>query len=463
MFEGQLIYRDYDQFTLPGADVLYLSLFEMFGVRSWIPQMMLVLVGVLSLWLSIYISRKVMSGAAVFLPGFLFLALPFSSNLDGTHHLYSVFFATAALAVAIETRTTTRLSCAGALWGLGTCFTQSLVLGPFAFGLFLAWERQRKKETWEMLLKKEGCLWGSYLTTVAVFNAYFIWKVGPNRFFYDTVTFIARYFSAYEVGSWKTYMLGWPSTRRWMNWPDLAAWPVIHLLIPLIYILFFARYWREGRIKTDEPWERLMLINITGLCLFLTIASAPSWNRLYAVSLPSLIMLVWFLKFPFKVERAVLRTLWATVAVLAVVRPGVSQMRWRGVLDLPTGRTAFFEPGAYEETKWLMERISPSDYYFGDQLVCFNLKLRNPARVAYVTPYALTRPEQVRDLIKGLGAHKVRFVSWYPGLDTAIDDAAGNNLAPLRRYLEQYYYVAASFPNGHKMWECKLTRTNTGR
>ena len=460
MYEGQLIYRDYDQFTLPGTDVLYLSLFEMFGVRSWIPQMMLVLIGVLSLWLSIVIARRVMSGSAVFLPGFLFLVLPFSSNLDATHHLYSVFAATAALAIVIETRTTTRLACAGALWGLGTCFTQSLVLGPFALGLFLAWEHQRKKQTWEMLLKKEGCLWASYVTTVAAFNAYFIWKVGMRRLFYYTVTFIAKYFSAYEIGSWKTYMLGWPSIHHWTNWPDLAAWPLIHLLIPLIYVLFFMRYRREGRLDQDQPWERLMLINITGLCLFLTVASAPSWNRLYAVSLPALIMLVWFLRFPFKLEQVLLQMLWAVVVVLAVVRPLVAQTRWRALLDLPAGRTAFLEPGAYEETKWLMERIPPSDYFFGDQLLCFNLKLRNPGRVAYVTPYALTRPEQVRDLIRGLEEHKVRFVSWYPGLDTpvddAADDAAGNHLAPLRRYLKEHYHVAASFPNGQKMWEREL-------
>ena len=203
-----------------------------------------------------------------------------------------------------------------------------------------------------------------------------------SRFFYYTVTFIAKYFSAYEVGSWKTYMIGWPSIHQWTNWPDLAAWPLIHLLNPLVYVLFFVRYWRERRLNPDEPWERLMLINITGLCLFLTIASAPSWNRLYAVSLPALIMLVWFLRFSFTLERALLRILWAVVVVLAVVRPTITQTRWRALLDLPTGRTAFFEPGAYEETKWLMERIAPSDYFFGDQMLCFDLDLRNPARVA---------------------------------------------------------------------------------
>src|SRR5437764_8974520 len=35
IYEGQLIYRDYDQFTFPATDVLYLGLFKLFGVRAW--------------------------------------------------------------------------------------------------------------------------------------------------------------------------------------------------------------------------------------------------------------------------------------------------------------------------------------------------------------------------------------------------------------------------------------------
>jgi hypothetical protein len=452
MYDGQLIYRDFDYFTLPGTDVLYLALFKLFGVRAWIPQAMLLLVGVISTWLSIKIAAKVMSGPAVFLPGFLFLTLPFASYLDATHHLFNVLAAISALAVAIEERTVARLVWAGALWGLGTCFAQSLVLGPVGFGVFLLWERDRKKEAWVALLGKEGCLLASYLATVAAFNAYFVWKVGLKQFLYYTVTFVARYVPSFgAINSWRVYMVGRPSVHDWTNWPDLATWPLIHFLIPLVYILFFARYWREERLHPEEHWERLMLINTTGLCLFLSIASAPAWNRLYTVSLPALIMLVWFLNCSSKLEQVLLRTMWATVLVLAIARPIVTQMRWKAFLDLPTGRTAFFEPGPYQETKWMMERTHPSDYFFGDQLLCFDLRLRNPSRVAFVTPYAFTRPEEVRNVVQGLEEHRVRFVSWYQGLDDPMGE--GNHLAPLRSYLQSRYHVAESFANGHKMWE----------
>jgi hypothetical protein len=195
-----------------------------------------------------------------------------------------------------------------------------------------------------------------------------------------------------------------------------------------------------------------MLVNVTGLCLFLSIASAPAWNRLYTVSLPALIMLVWFLNSSFKLERALVRILWATVLVLAIARPIITQTRWKAFLDLPTGRTVFFEPGTYQETKWVLERTHPSDHFFGDQLICFDLKLRNPSRVAFVSPYDFTRPEEVSNVVEELEEHNVRFVSWYQGLDDPLN-TEGNHLAPLRRYLQSHYHIAESFANGHKMWE----------
>jgi len=452
MYEGQIIYRDYDYFTLPGTDVLYLGLFKIFGIRAWIPQMLLVVVGVVSMWLSIIITSKVMAGPAVLLPGLLFLALPYSGYLDATHHLFNVLAATAALAVVVQDRTVTRVAWAGALWGLGTCFAQSLVLGLAGFGIFLVWEHFQREEAGALLLKKEVCLLASYLATLATFNAYFVWKVGLKQFFYYTVMFVARYYSADETSTWRTYMVGHPSFHGWGLGPELVTWSLIHFLIPLVYILFLVRYGRERKLLPDEPWARLMLINTTGLCLFLSIASAPAWNRLYTVSLFAFILLVWFLHFPFKVERALSGMLWATVAVLAVARPIITQTRWKEFLNLPTGRTAFFDLGSYQETKWILERTKPSDYFFGDQLVGFNLRLRNPSRVAFIRPNDFSRPEEIQDLVRGLEDHQVRFVSWYPGLDDSFA-GTGNHLAPLRAYLEHHYHVAEHFANGHKVWE----------
>jgi hypothetical protein len=452
LLEGQIIYRDYDHFTLPGTDVLYATLFKLFGVRAWIPQVMLVLIGVVNAWLGILISGKVFDGRATLLPGFLFLTLPFSSYLDATHHWYSALAVVASLAVAIEKRTAARMAWAGALLGLATCFSQSAVLGAIGFALFLLWERQRNAERWSVLLEKEAGLLGGFVATVAIFNSYFLWKVGFSRFLNYTVVFVAKYYSADRWNTWHIYLRGAPSIHSWPNWPDLLSWPFVHLLIPFVYILFFLYYWRVARSRPELPWERLMLIDIAGLSLFLAIASAPAYNRLYTVSLPGIILLVWFTSTVVLVKKILAPILWTTVIVLAILKPIVTQTRWKAYLDLPTGRTAFFQPADYEKAKWLSERTQPSDYFFGDQRICFALKLRNPARVPFLSPTDYTRPEEVQDVQQALEQHRVNFVSWYPGLDVPLDNP-GNHLAPLHHYLQDHYHVEKTFLNGHKIWQ----------
>src|ERR1700733_9101267 len=455
MFEGQMIYRDYDHFTPPGTDVLYFALFRLFGIRAWIPQALLVVVGVLIVYLSFKICRHLLSGPAAYLAGLLFLVLPFTGYLDATHHWYSTLAAMAALAVLMQERTPFRLAWAGALWGLGTCFAQSLVLGPVGLALFLVWERRRRKESGALLLRKEASVLVGYLGVIAGFNSYFVWKVGWHRFVYYTLIFVAKYYPADSSNTWRAYMAWRPSLHLWTDWPELPAWGLIHFIVPMVYLLFFVRYWRDSRRQVAVPWERLMLVNITGLSMFLMVASAAAYNRLYTVALPALILLVWFLDSPFKLERALLRCLWVLVALLAVVKPVVTQMRWKAVLDLPTGRTAFFSPVFYEKTKWLLQRTRPSDYFFGDQFVGFALKLRNPGRIAFVTSSDYTRPEEVSDLLQGLERHQVRFVSWYGDLDNVPTAPRGDHLGPLRRYLREHYRVAETFSNGDEIWERK--------
>ena len=55
-------------------------------------------------------------GRQILVSGFLFLTLPFSGYLDAAHHWYSALAGIAALALAIERRSTARMAWAGTLW-----------------------------------------------------------------------------------------------------------------------------------------------------------------------------------------------------------------------------------------------------------------------------------------------------------------------------------------------------------
>jgi hypothetical protein len=454
MLAGEMIYRDYDHFTLPGTDVFYMTLFKVFGVRAWIPQAMLVILGMSMVYLLTVISRKLMGGTSTYLPGLLFIALPFSGYLDATHHWYSTVASTAALAVLLEERNVGRLAWAGVIVGAATFFTQSMALLPVGLALFLLWEHGRNGDSWSLLLKKVFSLLVSFLATTATCLAYFVWKVGFKQLLYYTVVFVVKYYPADRFNTWRVYLRYGPDLRVWTDWLNLPAFALVNLIVPTLYILFpfLGSYVFKSRKASGGLWNRLMLVNLTGLFLFLTVASAPVYTRLYAVSGPALVLLVWLLDSPRKLERTLLQLLWATVFAMAFAGPLVTQIRWKACLDLPTGRTAFFEPIIYEKTRWLAERTRPQDYFFGDQLMCFALRLRNVGRVPFLRPTDYTRPEEVQDAVQALERFKVRFVSWYGGLDHR-GKPQRDHLAPIRLYLHEHYHIAHIFPNGDQIWE----------
>lgn len=114
MLDGEMIYRDFFQYTPPGTELVYLALFKLFGVRAWIPSGVLVALGLGCALLSIVISRRLLPSPTCYLPGLLFLATAYQRNLDASHHWYSVLAVMAALAVVIEQRTPRRLTAAAA-------------------------------------------------------------------------------------------------------------------------------------------------------------------------------------------------------------------------------------------------------------------------------------------------------------------------------------------------------------
>lgn len=456
ILDGEMIYRDYDHFTLPGTDLMYAALFDMFGVRAWIPQAMLVLLGASMVWLILLISGKLMTGSAVYLPALLFITLPFSSYLDATHHWYSLVAATAALAVLLEERTPGRLVVAGVIVGIATFYTQSMALLTVGFGLFLLWERGRENQTWSALLKKEVCLLVGFLVTISACLSYFVRTVGASKVLYYTVVFVAKYYPADWFNNWRVYLTGRPQLHAWTTWFDLPAFTLIHLIVPFVYIVFFVGYAVRSRKQyLEDLWRRLVLLNFAGVFLFLTIASAPAYTRLYVVSVPAIVILVWMLASLPNVPFSVFRLAWVGVFIMLVARPLVTQMRWKAYLELPTGRTAFFDSLLYEKCKWMSQRTQPFDYFFGDHLISYTLRLRNVGRVPFLRPTDYTRPEEVADVIEGLERFQVRFVSWYIGLDRekeAGHHPEGDHLGPIRLYLREHYHVAVTFANGDQIW-----------
>jgi hypothetical protein len=461
MMHGEMIYRDFFQFTPPGTEAVYAMLFRVFGVRAWIPQATLVVLGTGLAGLTASISGRIMQGPSIFLPGLLFVDVPFRNWLDGSHHWFSTLVVLSALRVVIERRDPRRLALAGLLCGLGSCFTQLIGLtAVLGIGMFLIWEWGRTRAG--SLVKNEGWLVGPFLVAIVAANAYVAVKAGLARFLFCTIVFGAKYYPALWFNTWRVYMSGLPALNSWTDLPHWAEFLFIIALLPAVYAVFWVRYWREAATSRAERWQSLVLLNLTGVFLLAGVAPAPSYFRLCSVCLPALIILVWLANQPGVLERALRVLLWTVALALAITAPLGRQRQWRAYLDLPTGRTAFLNRAVYEEYLWVSERIWPPDFFFGDEGICFAFGLRNPTPVDFLTATDYTRPEQVADVIRGLEQKRVSYVilwnftdlaSWDFALGDATHKQPGNHLGPLIAYLESQYSVVKTFTTGDVVWK----------
>ncbi len=457
MFDGQVIYRDFFHFVPPGTELVYIVFFKLFGIHAFVPNLSLIVVGTALTWVVTNIARKVVSGTTAFLPGLVFLTFAFRRAFDGYHHWLSLLAVMAAILLVIEKRTYARLAIFGALCGIASCFTQTHgLVAILGLALFLLWEKRTRGQPWGILMKLEVCMAAPFLAIMAVAVAYFSREVGLARYIDCTVIFLIRFYPKdLRWNTFRVYMTEPPEFLPLSRLPTLGVYLFIHTLLPLVYVIFFIRYLRFERIRPQEPWDRLMLLNFMGLALFVGVAPAPDWVRLCSASLPGLILLAWLLNEPGKFRQLLARSLWFVALVLALAEPIERQTHWHAYLDLPLGRAALLTPAEHDKFEWLLHRTRPSEFLLeaGFPDVYFLLGLRNPAEVAFLTPTDYTRPEQVHQAIEALEKYQVRFVIWRVELDLPFENrTAGDHLSPIRDYIHQRYRVDKTFST-EQIWE----------
>lgn len=443
MLRGEVIYRDFFQFTPPATEVFYFLLFKIAGVRAWIPNVVLIGLGLGIAWLLIVISKQVIHGWAAYLPAALFLVVPFRSQLDPAHHWFSLLFVMAALALLVEHASALRLVGAGALCGVAMCFTQSTGLpGEIGLALFLLWAAWTHQMDWASFRRAQSYIWVPFWAVVVLFNAYFIYRAGLSTFLHDTVVFGFRYWPSGQWNTFHVFMTDMPIFHPWYRLPALAIWASVYLLAPLIYILFFVRYKDEKDERPSEPWDRLVLIAIMGVMLFLGVAAAPTWLRLCVAAPPGIILFVWFISS--RGRFAFLRTgaAWVIVLALALGEVGERLIVPNQLIKLPIGQMAVFNPVQYQEISFLLDHTKPGDYFFGSPELTYLLDLRNPSPIPCVTPSDYTRPEQVEETLAALRRHPVKYVYWESIFDMPPETGGGaNHLRPLREYLASNYLI----------------------
>jgi hypothetical protein len=446
---GQVPFRDFFIFVMPGTDLLYAGIFMLLGVHAWIAQGFVIFVGFAVTSLVVWVSHGIFRGATVLLPGLLFLVLDFHSAMDATHHWYSTLFVMAAVCALTNRRNIGRIFAAGALCGVATTFTQTQgMLSAIAIALYLV--LISREENQENKVATQLAIFGlPFVIIVGGLLGYYLHKVGFHTLFYALGYFDAKFFNTEDANTFRAYFFQVPPLHK----PgDLVAWTAylfIHIVEPWAYLFCLVQLYQKKKNLEKRVWENLLLICLVGLALFAAVATGPTYHRLCMVAPPAIIAFVWLVGGASIVDRKIRVLLWSGAIVLVFYYPFRLQLHWRGYLSLPTGRTAFIDPVRYDQMKWLAQLTHAGEGCFGHPQATFILSLENPTPLDFVTPNEFTRPEQVASVIQALGDRQTPIVFFFPQLDEPR--GRGDNLSPFRQYVHEHYHLAKVDSSG-QVW-----------
>jgi Dolichyl-phosphate-mannose-protein mannosyltransferase len=451
MLHGERIYQDFFQYTPPGTDLFYFAVFKILGARIWVTNMVVLGLGIALSLVCFHIGGQIMSRRMAALASALFVTVIYSRRLNATHHWFSVLLVMCGVAVVLERRNLSRILVAGLCLGLASFFTQTHgVVAAAAFSVFLIWERFVIKTSWRNLITQEGVLALSFGAAVGAVYSYYLVAVGLERLWYFQVTYVTKYL----VSGPSSPLVGLASSSGWREAVLVCEVLLVCLLLAVIYPALLVASWRRRSSDsfTNER-IRIALLGLVGLFLLLEVLSSPNWLRLYAVSMPGIILLVWW------IGRARLRVyglglLCVGTGLLALGQIASRQFQRLTVGELRGGRVAA-SPPVYEKFRWVNEHTTAGEPFFQATWpgMYVPLDLWNPT---FLDVADNPTPEYVQKAIRQLEAKRVRYVMWAPFLnDLNSNPIRTDHLRPMRAFLNQNYERIHVFGDQDEVWQRK--------
>jgi hypothetical protein len=443
MLQGELIYRDFFEFTPPGTDLVYLGAFALLGPRIWVPNAVQLLLGTGLVCLCFHIARLIMKTAEAVLTAALFLVLFFGKWLDATHHWFSLLAVMAAVAVLIRGTCAPRVLICGALLGLASFFTQTRGAGAaLGFAAFLIWDGIQKQATWLSHCKQLSRLLLSLVLTWLALSSYFIFKLGISKLFYFQAVYVLEYVAnaARNIYPWEQNPLAWP-----------IRYQLVYFGVPIIYAISLWRC-RKATVMRTSMGAPIALLALVGAGMFLEVAQSPNWLRVDCVALPALILFVWLvsdvadrLSVYARLRKYAIAMTWIGLIGVSAHQVWSRNVAHPLIIDLPAGRSAV-APLAGEKLTWMARHTTPGELFFQASYpsLYLPLQLRNPA-FDFLDRY--TSPEFVALDLRQLAAQRVRYILWSP-LDRP-------RYPPFEQFLCERYRRIWRFTDEDEIWELK--------
>lgn len=463
MLDGEIIYLDFFHLTPPGTELVYTALFSVFGVKVWVLNAVILLLGLAQVALLWFFSRKTLTGIFVYLPAAVLLIIGYRQyGIDGTYRLFSVIGVLLAVAVLFDKRTFRNLFIAGCLCGLASFFVQTRgVVGIAGIALFLLWENYSDGFDLKLLGKNALMLTLPFALVVVLTHSYFAWQAGFDNYYFALVEFLQKHYGNDPLAKTSAYLVSdlpyfqvllndhSPAGAVFRYFRIIAPAIFYYLLIPFVYIVFliYRRFWKAANPIERRIDAKLMLLCLAGLALAAGV-SVPTAGRLYHVAIPAIVILFWLVKqLPYSNGIAA-----AALLVLCLIGSSYSlqrQMVNKKYLDMPAGRSAFMSPETFEIYNLINENTKEGDLLFEAQhpSFYFPFRLKNPTQMSIMRDSEYTPRFQVEAVVTALEKAPPNLIVWDGNWSKPAESRLeGDNLEILWKFIETNYHLEAEYP-----------------
>ncbi|HQZ97151.1 MAG TPA: hypothetical protein PLP21_12595 [Pyrinomonadaceae bacterium] len=450
LFNGDVMYRDFFEFTLPGTQALYAAMFAIFGLKYWIIGAVTIAIGVSTTWILLKTSEKLLAPPLSYLPAVVYVFFGFRwFGIDGSHRMFSPIFILLAIWILMRGKSSIELVLAGCSLAIASFFTQQrgfVVLTAIVVYLFL--DRYFSRESWASFFRSTAVITLSFLILLIALCSYFVFAAGADNFFYATFAYPYKYYSYGHPNNFGVYFIDLKKAFAIESVSDiLELAPTIFyaIALPFVNVVLLALFLKNRKHLDWQTWRFPILIGLTGFFLTLS-TTAPNQFRLFQIAGPSLIVLVWLLDridFSWNVKRRFAHAAIGVLLLLGAFQAIRMQTHWEFVdLDFPVGKLTMVASPQAHRYQWLSKNVQPGDYFFEvyEPFVYFPLQLKNPTRYSQIWSNGYTRPEQVNEVISDLTAKRPRFILFDNGyLPSATPRGSGDHTGPLADFMLQNY------------------------
>lgn len=421
ILQGQIPYRDFFSELAPGSFYLEAAIFKLLGTNLDSFRLTAWLVGVLTTWLLYSLSKRILTGAAAFLPALLFVTICYAHNYAVSHHWWgNLFF---LLTVACLAAYAAQTLAPGGWWQKLVLFTAGLLAGAallsmqtksawailMGIAFLLLAEKMRTGSGLGRALRNGLALSLWFLAGVAILLGlavgYFWAHRALGEWYFDNVVFLFTNYWSYETAphaySWErfthlmSYLFGQRTEKALLYVTGYYFFAVVG---PLVAFGGTIRQLLPSKSPQESQARLLVLYLLGGLAAFVSEIHAPDMNHLLWASPIMLILLVYSCQCGLRGWRRlrwplVVGTLVAIVFVVLVARRELIRAAEASTPVLTRRGTFYADPqtaAALEEWVKVIETAVPPHqvtffFPYKPQLYFFTAT-RNPTRYDVLLP-----------------------------------------------------------------------------